>query len=278
MSLAPIGIRHRNLSCFLCQLFAAVRSSRLFVVNYHQMVNPHPPGCFWHSYAEKFGPPDIKYCEETLCQWVSEPTNAWSSLSFVLVGIVLIYQSFRKPTPLAAKCFGPATIAIGFFSFLYHMSNNFLGQFLDYLGMYSFAGLILVINFTRLGILDDTRILRNYLLSFVPFSILVLLFKFFEIQVQVSIAVVIVTVFMSEFVLTKRSSKKKTDFRFIAAALFFVFTAFAFYLIDAKRIVCDPTNHVMQGHALWHLFNSLAVAASSVYYSQFFKSSTGKIG
>ena len=34
-----------------------------------------------------FGAPDIKYCEETLCQIISEPSNTWSNLALVFAGV-----------------------------------------------------------------------------------------------------------------------------------------------------------------------------------------------
>ena len=41
----------------------------------NQMQNPHGVGCPWHSITETWGAPNVKWCEETLCQWISEPAN-----------------------------------------------------------------------------------------------------------------------------------------------------------------------------------------------------------
>ena len=46
------------------------------------------------------------------------------------------------------------------------------------------------------------------------------------------------------------------------ATAFFV-AAFTFWILDTKKILCWPDNHILTGHSLWHL---LAAAAIWVYF------------
>ena len=51
--------------------------------------------CPWSNWA----PATISFCEERLCAWVVEPSNAWSNLAFVAGGAVMLWQSrnLRQP-------------------------------------------------------------------------------------------------------------------------------------------------------------------------------------
>ena len=105
-----------------------------------EMQNPHGVGCPWHSITETWGAPNVKWCEETLCQWISEPANTWSNLAYIFAAILLWKTKTKKPsvrTRLNYFSFAIAFCGIG--SFIYHASNNRLTQFLDFLGMFAVA-------------------------------------------------------------------------------------------------------------------------------------------
>ena len=40
--------------------------------------------CPWSDYA----PATIAFCERRLCAWIVEPSNAWSNVAYVLVGLL----------------------------------------------------------------------------------------------------------------------------------------------------------------------------------------------
>ena len=84
--------------------------------------NPHPPQCFWHKAAQNFGAPDIKYCENTICSFFSEPANTWSNLGFIIVGLLIIFYRQNKQ-PYELILYGPSVLILGIVSFIYHMSN-----------------------------------------------------------------------------------------------------------------------------------------------------------
>ena len=73
--------------------------------------NPHPPNCPWHSSADLLGAPNIKWCEATLCGWISEPANTWSNLLYLVSALALylacqhyrlLFQPGRAPIPSRA--------------------------------------------------------------------------------------------------------------------------------------------------------------------------------
>jgi hypothetical protein len=40
-----------------------------------------------------------------------------------------------------------------------------------------------------------------------------------------------------------------------------------FSTLDLTRVWCDPDNHVLQGHALWHLLSAVAIAFVYRFYA-----------
>ena len=228
--------------------------------------NPHPPGCFWYDYAEKWGVPDIKYCEETLCQFISEPANTWSNLSFILVGLVIF---FRKNKTLGesrfVELYGLNTIFVGVTSLLYHLSNNFFTQFIDFLGMYAFFGLLLLGNLELLGKVKKEKLLPIYLISFIPYSLVFYGFRKFGVPVQLSMLIIILGGLITKFIVVKYY---EVSWKWLGIALSIFVIAFACQLADINRLWCDPSNHIIQFHGLWHIFNGLGMGALFIYYKK----------
>lgn len=226
--------------------------------------NPHPTGCFWHDYAEKWGVPDIKYCEETLCQFISEPANTWSNLSFIFVGLIILFLKDKsKDESRFLELYGLNTIFVGATSFLYHLSNNFLTQFIDFLGMYAFFGLLLLGNLELLGKIKKEKLLPIYLFSFLPYSAIFFAFRFFGIPVQLSMFLIILGGLITKGFIFKHF---KVSGKKLAITLFVFVIAFTCQVLDINRVACDPSNHWLQFHGLWHLFNGLGMGLLYWYY------------
>jgi hypothetical protein len=233
------------------------------------MINPHPKQCFWYEAAEKYGAPDIKYCEETICSIVSEPANTWSNLAIVLVGLLIIWHT-KTVKHKTLKLFGPSITGLGIVSFLYHMSNNFLTQYFDFIGMYAILGLVLFINLVRVGFVSKENLNRYYLFSYIPFTIIIFIFRTFHIPIQLTIAATIFTALFIEYIDYRKNPKSFNDYKVLFFALLIFLTAFIFQAIDIKRFYCDPNNHFLQPHALWHYFNALGMGSLYLYYLRVF--------
>ncbi|MAF77243.1 MAG: hypothetical protein CME63_15580 [Halobacteriovoraceae bacterium] len=240
-----------------------------------KLLNPHPPGCFWHEMAETYGAPDIKYCEETLCAFISEPANTWSNMAFVIVGLLIILnfkrltqnQDSNSLSP-ALKVYGLNMISVGLTSFFYHLSNNFLTQFFDFLGMYAFGGLLMFYHLEQLGKLKSQSLIRNYLLSFIPFTLIFFALRALQLPVQFSVITVALIVLATKIKLVKiyRPKFKLFFYTLIPFAL-----AVTSQILDINRVACNPQNHIFQFHALWHIFNALGMGMLFLYYLNFHK-------
>lgn len=229
--------------------------------------NPHPPGCFWHQAAEKFGSPNIKWCEETLCQVVSEPANTWSNLAYIVfAGAVFFFA--RQNRSRAIRWIPWAFLLMGAGSFYYHMSNFYISQILDFVGMYLLIHWLLALNLIRAKLFAGKGAVIFYAAFILANSLLLHWMYLIQYRFQLLIAAVGLLLFVTEFWARKQGSIPRKKIYFVLAIALVLF-AQTFSFMDLTRIVCDPTNHFFQGHALWHVLSALGLFFAFKHFAQF---------
>ncbi len=229
--------------------------------------NPHAPSCPWYPVTEKVGAPNIKWCEETLCQWVSEPANTWSNLGYMIVALIIMYLANKNNQDSKLKQLGPIIFFMGAMSFFYHQSNFYLSQILDFVGMFFFVGWCKGMNLIRLNKLNEKNLLKFNLLVATLLSTVLHFMYVSGIKFQMLVLISGIFIVVTE-ILAQR--KKRVGFGWFLATLGFLIVAFSFSLIDHKRIWCDPTQHgwLSQGHAIWHWVAALGMFTIYKHYSQ----------
>ena len=50
------------------------------------------PHCPWANWSR----PNIKWCEENLCQVITTPANTWSNLVYIIVGLYILIEGARN--------------------------------------------------------------------------------------------------------------------------------------------------------------------------------------
>lgn len=233
-------------------------------MSYH---NPHGPQCPWYDITEKVGAPNIKWCEETLCQWVSEPANTWSNLSYLFIAFVIFYLSLKNRHSFNMKIFGPIIFFMGGASFFYHLSNFYGSQVLDFIGMFMFLAWAMGMNFVRLGKLKAPNLVW-FILSFtVILTIATHLMYLAEMKFQGIIIISGLVIIATEI---KARAIAPVHYKWFISTIVILIIAFAFSLSDGTRLWCDPTQHgwFSQGHALWHWINSFAMLTLYLHHSQ----------
>lgn len=229
--------------------------------------NPHAPGCPWHSYAESLGSPNIKWCEETLCQWISEPANTWSNLGYLIVGAYVFYLALKNKESFSLKQFGPIIFFMGAMSLFYHLSNFYGTQILDFVGMFFFVGWAKGMNLIRLGYLKEKFLIPfNLIVAAVFTGIMHLMYMSglkYQSLVLISGIIILVTEVMAQ-------RKKRTDVQWFVASIFILIIAFGFSIADGQRLWCVASNHgwFSQGHALWHWTAAMGMYTIYRHYSQ----------
>lgn len=224
--------------------------------------------CPYDPLLHAFGPPNIKWCEERLCSIVQEPANTWSNLPYIIVGLWILSQA-RGRRPF--RVLGAAAIVMGALSLVYHASNTYATQVLDFVGMFVYLSLLLVWNLRRLGIVSgQTRSVSAYFLLVYANMALLLIFPLaLGLPIQSIIMVGTIGTFALEALLAPRTIRAlgAGPYRQYGLAVLFLASAAMASYLDLSRRWCDPSNHWAQGHALWHLLT----AASIIFVFRFYE-------
>ena len=228
--------------------------------------------CPYEPLLRSYGPPNVKWCEERLCSLVQEPANTWSNLPFILIGLWILWQARgRRPFQLL----GTAAVVMGALSLVYHASNTYATQVLDFVGMFVYLSLLLVWNLRRLGVLvRTTRSVAAYFL--IVYANMALLFVFplvLGLPIQMIIMFDTAVVFALEALLAGRggpghAGRSHGAVREYAVAVLLLAGAAVASSLDLTRRWCDPTNHWVQGHALWHILAAGSVVFVFRFYEQ----------
>lgn len=207
--------------------------------------------CPW-SFLE---PAELKFCEERLCGWVVEPANTWSNIGFIISGVLILLaarQSWRTGSVLT----GVTAILCGIGSMLFHATGTRLGEVIDVSAMYLISALFVTLNLQRMRSWAGAKT-----------------WLFFGALSAGSVAFMLtsgsngILLFTSQLVFFGLSEiymafhpERYPAVRkhFYALSLTFGLSC-AVWLLDLHRIVCIPDNHILGGHALWHLLNGLAL-------------------
>lgn len=232
------------------------------ISGYPELTNP---SCPWTPLREWGGLPNVKWCEETLCSWIAEPANTWSNLAFLVTAAVL-FAVTRKETSRTERFWPVATFWVGTSSLVYHASVTFVLQVFDFFGMYFFFGLVLALNFIRLGVLTKERLFKVLWTSIIGLTVFTVVVAKLNLPVQGIVFVLLLGGVATEIAATV---KHKTQIRWFLGALLVIVVAAAFSGSDVSRRWCDPSSHVFQGHAIWHVLNAIGIGLAYVHYRQF---------
>jgi hypothetical protein len=224
-----------------------------------------PDGCPWSGWT----PPNVDWCEEEICSWVVNPADTWSNIAYLAMGVLMWHQSRKLGNPRLV-IFGPASIIVGVASLAYHASYTYFLQFFDFVGMFLFCFTIITVNAIRLGWI---RVQHQWLFLAVGtlmFSTLVPALSETSVPIQSLVALLIAFVLGQELVLYRRGrgvARSKDHLPFVVAIVLIAIAA-AFSLADVTRLWCNPKNHWVQGHALWHVFSAASLYALFIFYAR----------
>lgn len=225
---------------------------------------PIPPGCPWSGMQESFGQPNVKWCEERLCAWVNEPANAWSNLAYLAVALWCFARA-RSTGSRTWAHFGWTLTLVGAMSFVYHATNNFGTQVLDFVGMYVFAFLLVALNLFRAGWLSRSRVAPLQAGLAVLFTLLVPVMKAVHFPYQAVVLVAVFVIIGTEVVIARRPGPR-ASYRDFGLGLVFLAAGAAFSASDVTGAFCSPTNHWVQGHAIWHALGAVALFFTARHY------------
>ena len=207
-------------------------------------------------------PGTVAFCEARLCAWVAEPSNAWSSFAYVLAGAWLAATHAvraRNPQLWAVVC---AQMLIGVGSFAFHATGSFAGELVDQAGMFLLSCLILAFAAGRAHGLGPARTAALYGGATLLSTLSLLLvppagIPLFAVQLAAGLAL--------EGRLWQRAPTPAHRHLFTGIGLFLF--SFGIWLLDITGVACRPDNHLLTGHAVWHVLNAISITRLYWYYA-----------
>ena len=208
------------------------------------------PGCPWYDSLQIHGPANLKWCEERVCGWINEPANAWSNAAYFLAA-AWIFHKARQENSRGGLFFAFAVFVMGALSFLYHASNNFLTQALDFTGMFLMVFFVIAGNLARMRWLSRRAAFILYLFACVGGTAALWPIHATGLKIQWLVAVAAVVLAASEYGARVAEGETRSLKLFWTCAAVMVASELC-SLADGGRFLCDPSSHLVQGHALWH--------------------------
>jgi hypothetical protein len=204
-----------------------------------------------------FTPGTVSFCEERLCSWVAEPSNTWSSVGYVAMGLYLFFDSVKK-RDARLGLIAAAQFLIGVGSIFFHASGTFLGESIDQMGMFMLSCLLLAFAFGKSP--RGTAIL--YVLSIAASMCLLLLIK------PIGIILFSAQLNLGIFLHVRRAMKQPAQVsRWLYRGLGVFGVSFFIWILDFTKVLCSPSNHLITGHAVWHVLNAISISFLYRYFA-----------
>lgn len=190
---------------------------------------------------------------------LAQPSNAWSSLAYVVVGIVLIASISRAPRsdrPLRVA-FGALMAATGIGSVLYHGPQPAIAGFAHDITFLAVLWFLILMNpASPYGVPRRSAWTALALVTVAASIILIASPNATNLITGVSV----VGLIMSDILIQRIGG---VNGRWYAAALLLLAASLVFNLLGRSgAVTCDPDS-LIQLHALWH---GLSAAALGAYY------------
>jgi len=206
-----------------------------------------------------------EWCEASLCGWIRQPANTWSNVGFLVVGIVILVWTARGRSPhLRGLGYVCLVTAVG--SAFYHASEAFIGRVADYVGMYLGASYMLAVNVSRWR-KRAGPVVRALFWATLLAPLVVMLYA----PGLATAFYVGETVFCCLGLEVALFVRERRSIRYRALVVYWAvfLVAYAAWQLDIHHVLCDPGNHLLNGHAAWHLLNAVAFLYLFRYYEQF---------
>ena len=227
------------------------------------------PLCPWDGFDRA----TMEFCERPLCAWVTQPSNTWSNVGYLLVGALVLRLAMREDK-FHLSPIGWSAIAVGLGSTFFHASTTFVGEVFDIGAMFLFAVYWLTVDLHRL-LGWSSRVQRSFYASVMVLSIVALL-----VQRTAGVAIFtaqITATFIIEIALRRRakSARRKglhpphVDYKPLVKLSGMFLLAYTAWRLDYHRVLCVRDFHLLSGHAMWHLLNASCFYFLYRFFHQF---------
>ena len=213
----------------------------------------------------------MTFCEARVCGLIETPANTWSNLAYILVGALVISWSLRSRMGLSPAGAGIGVIAllVGVCSFSFHATGTYFFEVLDLGAMFLYSAYALVTNARRavpaMAQWSTTKSRAAY------FSIVVMSVAAMTVPMWKGIGIFLFAAQVTlagalEIRLLRKKRGAPTYAPRVALLVAFALAWTAWWL-DVLGVVCVPEQHLLHGHAVWHLLNSTCFYWLALFYA-----------
>jgi Ceramidase len=207
--------------------------------------------------------PTIRYCESNLSGWVAQPANAGSSLLISLAGVYILTRKRNN----YSLYLGIIAVILGLASFFYYASDTFIGQLADLGSMYLLASLLIVAALRRFKLSQNANLAILVIGAGASLMITAIVRTVASFNIGIPIFAILLAVAVYMELKSAKIEKLKLKFFWLTFVAFAI--GYLFWWLDYKKIWCSSsTVHYVNGHAVWHFFNAVALILLDRYYSQ----------
>lgn len=212
------------------------------------------------------------FCEAFHAGGIVQPLSSYSNWFYILAGLIILgTRDLPSPDPRVNRMtlrrayitlYGGAVIAIGVTSLFFHVSLTAIGRWLDYLGMYAFAGYALVYSLARLRRWNDAAFVALYALLLAALGVLWFISPSLR---RPMLGALIFGVIAVEAAAHWLRRPYRIRSRYLLASLACFVAAYAINISDESGALCVPASP-WQWHAVWHFLTAASTIFLFVYY------------
>jgi hypothetical protein len=237
----------------------------------------------WDKYKQAGGNATL-FCEvNRFDQLIVQPSNTWSNIGFIISALIILsiakndrkYYKRSKVNNLLARypgfsyLSGFSLLYLGLGSFLYHASLTHTFQKLDQTGMYFV--LISATAYNMYKLFPKIRFKKQLYSShkFIIIKAIVLMLAFFfylwKLPINIIFPLMVLTFFLTNFIVQTKLNHSVPIKAFIQTSFITLLLSYTLWVLDKTSLLCSPTSP-FQGHALWHILNSISILLVYLYY------------
>ncbi len=226
----------------------------------------------WQGWPGDVGTTATSFCETLRSGPIKQPANTWSNLGFLIVGLWIGAFAARRGVEASANpmrgtvlypmLYASVATLLGPGSMAMHASTTTWGARLDVFSMYLWISFTIAYGFVRLCDIN----VQSFAVGFVLLAATLGVSLFLPISGSLVFGVGVVAYAGIELVLWRQRKHRTGDRRWLAGAATAFLIAFCIWVPShTGGALCAPDS-LLQGHAIWHILDAVAVGCLYVFY------------
>jgi hypothetical protein len=207
--------------------------------------------CPWYDFA----PATSKMCEASVCSWIVQPGNLSSCIAYFVVATLIFNRQKNRVLPWNLRFFAWNLFFISVSALMFYASRTFLFQAFDLAGMYFFAALVLISQFSIQRPLCFSARQQVIVYLILGFSSTVL-FTAHPKHPSIITFLLLLAAGISSLVFSifKNPGLERKNFSRAMGLL----CLGGLFIAAEKTGFCDPGNHYFQWHSAWNFAAAFA--------------------